>query len=99
MCSDRFHCAATPAAAALAAILSLPVSAAAQEAAAPVKAAETVAPAPVEPVCDPSYVGVCIPPPPPDLDCGDIPHRRFRVIGSDPHGFDRDKDGIGCEAS
>ena len=24
--------------------------------------------------CDPSYPGVCIPPPPPDLDCGDITH-------------------------
>jgi micrococcal nuclease len=47
--------------------------------------------------CDPSYPDVCIPPEPPDLDCGEIPHRRFRVIGLDPHGFDRDRDGIGCE--
>lgn len=47
--------------------------------------------------CDPSYPDVCIPPSPPDLDCGEIPHRRFRVAGPDPHGFDRDKDGIGCE--
>lgn len=96
------------AAAALAAVLLLPATTAAQEAAtpvkaaetvepAPVKAAETVAPAPVEPTCDPSYVGVCIPSPPPDLNCGDIPYRRFKVIGDDPHRFDRDKDGIGCE--
>lgn len=48
--------------------------------------------------CDPSYPTVCIPPPPPDLDCGDIPYRRFQVIGSDPHRFDGDKDGIGCES-
>ncbi len=48
--------------------------------------------------CDPSYPDVCIPPPPPDFNCGDIAHRRFRVIGSDPHGFDRDRDGIGCES-
>ena len=49
--------------------------------------------------CDPSYPGVCIPAYPPDLDCGDIPHRRFQVTGSDPHGFDRDRDGIGCESN
>jgi hypothetical protein len=49
-------------------------------------------------VCDPSYPHVCIPPPPPDLDCGDIPHRRFRVIGRDSHRFDGDHDGIGCES-
>lgn len=48
--------------------------------------------------CDPSYPDVCIPPPPPDLNCGDISHRRFRVVGSDPHGFDGDNDGIGCES-
>jgi hypothetical protein len=48
--------------------------------------------------CHPSYPTVCIPPPPPDLDCGDIPYRRFRVVGSDPHRFDGDNDGIGCES-
>ena len=48
--------------------------------------------------CDPSYPTVCIPPPPPDLDCGDIPHKRFPVRGADPHRFDNDKDGIGCES-
>lgn len=52
--------------------------------------------------CAASYVGVCIPPPPPDLDCGQISHRQFRVrhdvADPDPHGFDGDKDGIGCES-
>jgi hypothetical protein len=47
--------------------------------------------------CDPSYPDVCIATPPPDLDCGEVSHRNFRVVGSDPHGFDRDQDGIGCE--
>jgi hypothetical protein len=41
------------------------------------------------------------PPPPPDLDCGDIPYRNFTVIYTvpdpDPHRFDGDHDGIGCE--
>jgi micrococcal nuclease len=48
--------------------------------------------------CDPAYPGVCIPPPPPDLDCGEIPFRRFQVLPPDPHGFDGDNDGIGCES-
>lgn len=54
--------------------------------------------APARPNCDPSYPGVCIPPYPPDLNCGDISYRRFRVVGRDPHGFDSDNDGIGCES-
>ena len=49
--------------------------------------------------CDPAYPDVCIPSPPPDLDCGDIPSlKRFRVLPPDPHNFDSDKDGIGCES-
>jgi micrococcal nuclease len=48
--------------------------------------------------CDDAYPTVCIPPPPPDLDCGDIPYRNFQVLPPDPHKFDRDKDGIGCES-
>ena len=40
---------------------------------------------------------VCIPSPPPDLDCKDVPHRRFKVVGADPHGFDGNRDGVGCE--
>jgi micrococcal nuclease len=47
--------------------------------------------------CDPSYPTVCIPPYPPDLDCSDVPHKRFKVVGTDPHGFDGDRDGVGCE--
>jgi micrococcal nuclease len=52
----------------------------------------------VEGGCDPSYPGVCIPPYPPDLDCGEIAFRRFVVTGSDPHGFDGDENGLGCES-
>lgn len=48
--------------------------------------------------CDPSYPDVCIPSPPPDLDCGDVSEKNFQVRGSDPHGFDRDNDGVGCES-
>jgi len=60
--------------------------------------------------CDLAYAGVCIPPPPPDLDCGEITQRRFRVYlptdndlpdgltRFDPHRFDGDDDGIGCES-
>lgn len=51
-----------------------------------------------EPSCDPSYPDVCIAPYPPDLNCGDIPYKNFRVVGSDPHRFDGDGDGIGCES-
>jgi len=54
-------------------------------------------PADTTPSCDPSYPDVCIPSYPPDLDCDDIFYSNFRVVGSDPHGFDRDNDGIGCE--
>ncbi len=48
--------------------------------------------------CDPSYPDLCLPPPPPDLDCRDIPQRRFRVLPPDPHRLDADGDGIGCES-
>jgi micrococcal nuclease len=51
--------------------------------------------------CAASYPGVCIPPPPPDLDCKDVQYRRFAVRWDvpdpDPHHFDGDRDGIGCE--
>ncbi len=46
--------------------------------------------------CSPSYPGVCIPPAPPDLDCGDVPYKRFVVLAPDPHNFDGNADGIGC---
>ena len=49
--------------------------------------------------CDANYRGACIPSPPPDLDCGQISARRFRVVGVDVHRFDSDGDGIACEGS
>jgi glucose/arabinose dehydrogenase len=49
--------------------------------------------------CDNSYPHFCIPLPPPDLDCSDIDEENFEVRGSDPHGFDGDNDGVGCEDS
>ncbi len=71
-----------------------------QPPAAPPRAASPAQPNPARKGnCDPSYPDVCIPPSPPDLDCGDIQHRRFRVLPPDPHRFDgRDNDGIGCES-
>ncbi len=56
-------------------------------------------PQPLDGDCHPSYPDTCILPPPPNLNCDDISFRNFKVIGSDPHGFDGDKDGIGCEGS
>jgi len=47
--------------------------------------------------CDPSYPTVCIPSPPPDLDCRDVPYRNFPVLPPDPHRFDGGGDGRGCE--
>jgi micrococcal nuclease len=50
--------------------------------------------------CDPNYSGGCVPPYPPDVDCGHIRALGIapvRVIGSDPHRLDGDNDGIGCE--
>jgi hypothetical protein len=48
--------------------------------------------------CDSSYPDFCIPPPPPDLDCADVNGRNFTVLPPDPHGFDREGDGLGCES-
>ena len=52
--------------------------------------------------CEPSYPDVCIPIGSADIDCGEIAARRFTVLFSvanpDPHGFDGDRDGIGCES-
>lgn len=48
-------------------------------------------------VCDPSYPEICITTYSAKLTCGDIPFRNFKVILPDPHGFDSDADGIGCE--
>ena len=50
--------------------------------------------------CEPAYPGVCIPirSDTGDLDCGDVSVRRFEVVPPDPHNFDGDQDGIGCES-
>lgn len=63
----------------------------------PTRVATVTPTATVRPNCDASYPTVCIPPPPPDLDCKNIPYRRFKVLPPDPHNFDTDHDGIGCE--
>jgi micrococcal nuclease len=66
-----------------------------------------VTPAPIAPLvpgnnCEPSYPDVCIPIGSADLDCPDIDARRFTVLwevaNPDPHRFDGDADGIGCES-
>lgn len=60
------------------------------------------------PDCDPSYTNVCIPVGSADYDCaggsGNGPNYisgpvyvRHDVANPDPHGLDRDKDGVGCE--
>jgi hypothetical protein len=52
--------------------------------------------------CAASYPDVCIPLPPPRLECSDIPYSNFRVLWNvkrpDPQHFDRDRNGIGCES-
>lgn len=52
--------------------------------------------------CDPSYPDFCIWTPPPKLTCKDVSYRNFKVrwdvAKPDPHGFDPDRNGIGCEA-
>jgi hypothetical protein len=49
--------------------------------------------------CNPSYPEprTCIKSPPPKLNCDNIPFRNFKVVEPDPHVFDGDNDGIGCE--
>ena len=58
--------------------------------------------------CDPNYVNLCIPPPPPDLDCAEVRvmlrAQGLTVVellpgGSDPHRLDGDGDGRGCEVN
>ena len=33
------------------------------------------------------------------FSCGEIAYHNFTVLAPDPHRFDRDKDGVGCERS
>ncbi len=47
--------------------------------------------------CDPSYPDFCVAPRPPDLDCHHVGRQNFTVRPPDPHGFDANRDGIGCE--
>ena len=54
--------------------------------------------------CDSAYVNYCIPSPSVvgDLNCPDMYAQgvagiQLAQIGYDPHGFDGDSDGIGCE--
>lgn len=70
-------------------------------------ATPTSTPVPTEPPaddCHPSYPDHCVPPPPPDLNCPDLPSswKPIRVLHNvpnpDPHGFDNDQDGWGCES-
>ena len=46
--------------------------------------------------CDSNYGGGCVPLVNYDLDCPDM-QGPMCVVGTDIHGFDRDKDGVGCE--
>jgi micrococcal nuclease len=55
-------------------------------------------PVPVAGDCDPSYLDLCIPPGSADLNCDDIGVNNFTVLPPDPHGFDNDGDGVGCES-
>jgi micrococcal nuclease len=65
------------------------------------KAAPSPSPSPATSgQCDPNY-DPCIPNSAYDLDCPDIYNlglSRIRVIGTDVHKLDRDRDGIACEA-
>jgi hypothetical protein len=53
--------------------------------------------------CDPAYPDFCIPPPPPERDCRDVAsdtgkrRQNFTVRDPDPHHFDDNFDGVGCE--
>lgn len=47
--------------------------------------------------CDPSYPTLCLKIGIRDLDCEDIWATSFPVNPPDPHKFDRDTDGVGCE--
>lgn len=55
--------------------------------------------------CDPAYVNLCIPPPPPDLDCADLRDAmreagvdvvRLAPDGADSHRLDGNDDGLAC---
>ncbi|HEU0073302.1 MAG TPA: hypothetical protein VFS30_04755 [Dehalococcoidia bacterium] len=58
---------------------------------------EATTEAQADPNCEFSYPEFCIPPPPPDLDCADLVEESFIASPPDPHAFDTDGDGFGCE--
>ncbi len=47
--------------------------------------------------CDPAYPDFCISQSLSNLKCQDVKQHNFRVLPPDPHNFDRNKDGVGCE--
>jgi micrococcal nuclease len=50
--------------------------------------------------CDPAYPDLCIPSPPPDLDCRYVYDQGFRhitVLPPDPHNLDGNHDVVACE--
>lgn len=49
-------------------------------------------------VCEPSYPTLCLPSPPPDLNCPQIPYNDFAAVPPDAHHLDADNDGIACES-
>ena len=46
--------------------------------------------------CDPNYGGICVPMSDTDLDCSDL-SGPVTIKGLDPHGFDGNGDGLGCQ--
>lgn len=53
--------------------------------------------APSKQNCDPAYPDFCISQSLSNLKCQDLKQHNFRVLPPDPHNFDRNKDGVGCE--
>jgi hypothetical protein len=47
--------------------------------------------------CDAAYPDFCISQSLSNLKCQDVKQHNFKVLPPDPHNFDRNKDGVGCE--
>jgi hypothetical protein len=89
-------CPGEPAPVGSAAVASAPVdSEAAVTTSAPPTGAEPLAAG-----CDPAYPDFCIPSlaAAGDLDCGHVDGSHFAVLAPDPHRFDGNHDGVGCES-
>lgn len=79
----------------------VPTSVPAEPTQAPTPVPPTATPQPTVasvPSCDPNYSGACIPVVSYDLNCPEVGAKDFYSVGSDPHGFDRDGDGLACES-